>query len=631
MSDVTIAELRAGLRTSVEKIVNASGIVKFERDGLQIAIGGKQAQTVFKRGLGTVKATVMYPAMPQDARIKRGEADRLTGYSLHEIGHILDSDISVFSQAQQEGKLTRELMNGIEDARVERDLIRMGGAGGARSCLSTLATSSLQKSFENGYDPNKVSDLPVTLSMLGRAQLGIDVRGVEEIWEKMTPANRKFIEGVLPRLSKLSSGIGGTLEALECARQILKELPPPPQPPQQQQQEGEQQQGDGKQGGGKSKGKPQEQPQEQPQGGGESDGDGEGESEPQSDTQQGGGYSPGSNEDFQPQDAKDASLDVRSADVSDDIEDLAKKIRAREGGGDEQFGWTRSQFLDRGESSRDDEYNYLRNQVPPMGRVKNQLSQIIVAPEEAGWFGTQASGRFDRRRITDLSVGSENVFRRRWEKDGHESAVTLLVDGSGSMCGHNIHSAMSVVVSFSETLESMGVSFEACIFQDHWEDDKLADYSDTQGKELPEVRTTFEGAKRNSGAGSVRLLVIKPRNATLRRYRGTIADGTSCASGGTPDYAAIIACADRMLPLPERRKVLFVITDGNGAGAARILKLVKTYKNLGVDIIGVGIGQDVSEQYELSLTVSQLSDLAGSSMKLLLKQFDKYKDTVVVR
>jgi Cobalamin biosynthesis protein CobT VWA domain len=656
MNDVTIAELRAGLQTSVEKIVNASGKAKFNPGGLQITVGGQQAQTIFKRGAAdTLQAAIIYPAMPIDASIKRGEADRLTGYSLHEIGHILYTDIDMLKGAAACGTLTKELSNGIEDVRIENALVRTKGVGGARSCLSTLATSGLQKSFENGYDPNKVTNLPVTLAYLGREYTGFNVEGTDAIWEKLTPANRKWIESLLPRVAAVQS----TYNAVELAKQVLREIPPPPQQP----QESDSNEGkDGKDGNAKGNGKGQPKPQDKSDGkGGKSSGqpkpeqnqadeptgsDGDGDEDGDEDAEdgdgnesnesngsqaqgQGGvGYSPtGAGKDFDPTDTKGV---VPSVDVRQSINDLAENVCKREG----MDSYHQMSF---GSTERQEHqpayghlpvYEALKHEAPAMGRVKNQLSQIIVAPEEGGWFGNQSAGRLDKRRLSDLPAGGENVFRRRWEKEGHESAVTLLLDGSSSMGCGNMRAAVGVAVSFAETLESMGVSFEACVFHNSfalshgW---KNQVYQDTNGSRRLDTRTS----QLIDGTETVRLDIIKPRNKRLNQYRGTMGAAAQSAIGGTPDYAAIMGCADELLKRTERRKILFVITDGDGAGPSSIMKLVKLYKKLGVDIIGIGIKHDVSQQYELSMKVNNLSDLAGSAMKLLLKQFDKYKETVV--
>jgi hypothetical protein len=85
-------------------------------------------------------------------------------------------------------------------------------------------------------------------------------------------------------------------------------------------------------------------------------------------------------------------------------------------------------------------------------------------------------------------------------------------------------------------------------------------------------------------------------------------------NGATNDAAAIRFCGDLLLKRSEARRILFVLTDGEGDGQMARAN-VDTLERLGVTVIGIGIGLDVSGVYPNNVRVNDGNALAATSFK----------------
>ena len=84
--------------------------------------------------------------------------------------------------------------------------------------------------------------------------------------------------------------------------------------------------------------------------------------------------------------------------------------------------------------------------------------------------------------------------------------------------------------------------------------------------------------------------------------------------GATNDAQAIRFCGNLLLQRSEERRILFVLTDGNGDHEMARAN-VDTLERLGVTVIGIGIGLNVSEVYPNNIQVNDASSLAAASFK----------------
>jgi len=125
-------------------------------------------------------------------------------------------------------------------------------------------------------------------------------------------------------------------------------------------------------------------------------------------------------------------------------------------------------------------------------------------------------------------------------------------------------------------------------------------------------------------------LVFKDFNDTLRSSRGAIASIRDAIDGNNTDYEFIFNEIEVLKKRPEKRKVLFVLSDGHPQHQGCIsskeeMRLAYTLlqeakKNHGIQSVGIGIQSSyVSKVYPEWVEVKNVSDLSGKVFNKLTK------------
>jgi uncharacterized protein YegL len=184
-------------------------------------------------------------------------------------------------------------------------------------------------------------------------------------------------------------------------------------------------------------------------------------------------------------------------------------------------------------------------------------------------------GRLNVSAIASISTGKANVFKRHLEEGGIDSAVAIAIDVSDSMCGSELDNAVKTAYALIETLEQARVATAVFTFGDC-------------------------------------VSMIKPFGMNVRKAKQVIQHVRT--NGGTNDYFAIKFGHDMLYNRSEARKILFVVTDGDGH-VQEVKRQVQSGSALGVTTIGIGIGVDVSRVYANSITVLNHRDLGNASFK----------------
>jgi cobalamin biosynthesis protein CobT len=164
---------------------------------------------------------------------------------------------------------------------------------------------------------------------------------------------------------------------------------------------------------------------------------------------------------------------------------------------------------------------------------------------------------------------SDRLFKRRSEVAGTDSAVTVVIDCSGSMSGDRMQNAVDVCYALLSTLSQAGVATSVVTF-------------------------------------STYVSVLKPWNMTHQKAKGLL----ECldANGGTNDYGAVNYAHGMLYRRPEQRKVCFVLTDGEGDPDATRMQC-ESGARLGVTTIGIGIQQNVHGVYPNAVRIDNLADM----------------------
>jgi Mg-chelatase subunit ChlD len=181
--------------------------------------------------------------------------------------------------------------------------------------------------------------------------------------------------------------------------------------------------------------------------------------------------------------------------------------------------------------------------------------------------------------LTKHSI-SETLFQRRYEEEGIDSAVVILLDVSGSMYDGisvgvgkprvtRMASAAPVCVALLETLSAAQVATALVTFDDFTS-------------------------------------VLKPWNMNYRKAVTMLEK--IAGMGGSDDATALMHVHQMLYRRPEKRRICFVLTDGQG-DIQQAKAQVASAARLGVTTIGIGINADVSHVYPNNVKIDSLEDL----------------------
>jgi hypothetical protein len=185
-----------------------------------------------------------------------------------------------------------------------------------------------------------------------------------------------------------------------------------------------------------------------------------------------------------------------------------------------------------------------------------------------------AGGRIIAQRHWRLArLGDTRVFAKKRIANGIEAAATLLVDSSYSM-KERLQPALEVTLAFSLALQRLGVRTKVVRFP----------ASDTV---LLETLQQFGES---------------PRRCT-ERCRGISADG------GTPIGAATAVETELLLQQNRLKNFLAIVTDDEPGDPDTYLAALAQARELDVQVVGVGIGCDISQWIPESVSITNVDQL----------------------
>ena len=162
---------KRGVESTLERVFkNAGG--RF--DTLEFVWSGSTAGIIFERIGATIKAKILFPAINEASDIPRAKFNNLIGYALHELGHAWFTDNDPWDDARREhGGFVANLINGLEDPRIELKVIESGYAPNSRALFEDLTNSVLAK---NGYvEADDLKNVPFLLAIEGRRLNGYHI------------------------------------------------------------------------------------------------------------------------------------------------------------------------------------------------------------------------------------------------------------------------------------------------------------------------------------------------------------------------------------------------------------------------------------------------------------------------
>lgn len=245
-----------------------------------------------------------------------------------------------------------------------------------------------------------------------------------------------------------------------------------------------------------------------------------------------------------------------------------------------------------------------------VGKLQKDIERMMAAQSLSVRVPGHRSGRLHSASLHRMMAADDRVFNRKHEHRTKATAVTLLVDNSGSMMGEKLRVAMVAAYALAMTMERVGIPCELIGFTTGGYSSAYTKMSD-EDRKVQYNRTVSINMPIYKGFDERVNSTVKGRIAHMANNQpgcNTNVDG-ECL-----EYAAV-----RLLKRKEPRKVMLVLSDGQPAGASNAAAHLKTVvgdlvKN-GIDIAGIGIQDDsVRHFYPKHMVLHNVEDLPGIVM-----------------
>ena len=219
-------------------------------------------------------------------------------------------------------------------------------------------------------------------------------------------------------------------------------------------------------------------------------------------------------------------------------------------------------------------------------RLQGLLQSSVSKRHRNGYYG-----RSNPQRLYKAAVEEPRIFSARSLSPGLNTAIHILLDTSGSMTEHRLRTATQACFALVTALQGIkGIGLAVTAFP--------AEPLRIPGTKQAKIQTVFP----------------------LLRHKEKVHDRfVSCACGGTPMGSAMWWVLQQMVPLPEKRKLILVITDGEPDDREPVKLAAQQAAAMGVEIYGVGICTPSVQQLfpDTSQVISTVEELPQAVFGLL--------------
>lgn len=590
-------------------------------------------------GAKTDGNTVVLPSQDPSKMMTKKQYAVGQGFANHETMHNLCTDMGLltdtFKRFKAEGKkLATACANAIEDVRIERAASKL--YPGIPHQIASTADYAAKMFIDDVLpkDEDIVKDFkrigPIAITWRGRQRLGYESPYINKCLELMPQEMLEKVDKWCDLVESLEDGamgpgefdqqasFQGTKKALQLAEILAKEI----DDIEEEEEDGDDDQNQNNNGGGgqsSGSGKP---------GGGVSQNHGGTGNNGASINKQAGGGAGGSHDEP----------------INPDMDAAVMKLLSQ---GEKGNGWRPiSTALDvwvtkdthrNGRTARSEDlsnkdniqmYNKMLSELGSRTAVmKRKFERALLTAAEADYVSGQRSGRLDvRKRGVQIIQGKENIFRKKMDGQNVDTAVSIVVDASGSMHDERMYLASQVCVALAECLEKTTVDLEVLAFRATHpaglvKDEIIRKYEEVVRRVVSAARGGDQRAMGFHRAAPVMMFELKAFDEGLRSAKTSLGCMPYLAGGTTPDGDAILKAATRLMANPKPKKIMLVLTDG-GSGYEVVKGSCTDYtkmainhctKNLGINMIGVGIMSDHGESmYKNWTCVNNLGDLDKS-------------------
>lgn len=536
---------------------------------------------------------IVLPAMPTGAEISVDDAMVLRGYVDHEAGHIRHTDFKVWDSVKDKpDSPLRKIWNCLEDVRVEANVIDeyQGSQKNLKAVSEKVSERELDYLQKNPAALSQVDANSIGTAIVKKGRKPYGGENGDKVFDYLPDNIKKWSDKWIESVHKCKS-TADTLQLAKKIKELVEEDSELESAPEDFEFEpGEGQEGDGEEGEGEAKegkGKPME-----------SGDEGMAQAGDPKEAVEGVGNG------IKPDGSKSSKYKVMSTRWDETYTRTSENKRKDR----RHAAMKRATIAD---------YYKITDKIGPVVNVmRTKLRRVLLSKENRDWdFGRQ-QGRLDTKRLTSAYNGFESVYKMRKDREEFDTAVHLLVDLSGSMGlgrpASRMEVAGSAAIAFAECLEGSGIKYQISGF-----DNGFSDYS------YPE-----EYYKMKRGSASfhrvepMNNIIYKGFNDSLQVSRPALSVLPYSTGQNNADRCAVLWAYKELTKMPQKRKVLIVLSDGQPEnemvnGDYRVLyeglKDAVTDISKKVECVGIGIqSKSVSEYYKNSIVIDRLEDLSGT-------------------
>lgn len=591
-------------------------------EAMVAGITKKTIKHVYKGdGAATAPGLMILPRIVATSLFPMRHVRILLGYTAHEISHQLKTDFDLLKKLiddpaydKRKKQQIKEFWNAIEDYRIEK-LIKREYPGFHVYIDDTRDFSAKRfcERVDSGLVPPAALANPYQIGSVALTWIGAELnkyrtRAPREALGRLESSLLQWIESWSPDMAKVET----CQEALDLAIVIVEELD---RLRQQQGEDGEDDEGDdsgneeNSQSGGNGKGKPKEkrdqngsEPSEEGEKGdagsdeGNADGssgsgssgqpideednapsDGAGESGTDEEGEADGSSKDGGSQSPRPQlKVKDGDEQSEAEAADLEIDDLANAINSMKGpeakdpnlvdekeiaGCGAMDDKVRIENISRGQVA----YSAIRRQVgAPAARAAGILRRLLQSTARRTWQGGMEEGILDFDRVVGMTRGDQDIYRQQQVRTSVNTAVSLLLDNSGSMNGHPIRMCQETAVVLDMAIQGSRTNVEI---------------------------TGFTGSADRPVLYRYRAFGQKGQAASA-----SLGNMDQVGLGGTPVSTPLMEAWRRLSQQKEPRRIMIIVSDGgadyNDVQAARAAHDFIVAR--GCTVLGIAIGYDQS-------------------------------------
>lgn len=524
-------------------------------------LGLHQVSIGWRYGISTAcinsRGVLWLADIADDAVVSRAVFEDYCGFVIHELLHRKYTDFSV----RGDTPYVQRLHNAVEDVWIERNAVKGKLTGNIEALLANLINNMIDKAFDADVDWANPLQYPFVFAAHGRR------------YAKRVP----LADGLKPIFDKASDMIDdctSSADTLDVAKWIMGQL----MLLDNDQQSDDQQDGD-----------TPETDQDDQQGGENGEGEGEGQGDETSTSEGAGdGEDNGAGQSEQGKGGETAEGDgVGKATAPDEHSDPVEVEPTNQA--PEDCGGAGSYCEGSGLCDADNHANLSRRADPRFtilptvpAKLRYEVKRLFENSGLSEFQRNRKAGSVNVHALPTVAMGGERLFKRRQETEGIDSAVCIVLDVSGSMFkdygnpnAQRMTAAIQTTAALLDTLHRAGVA--TCVL--------------TFGDETA---------------------ILKPWDMNPKKVNDLLV--RMDVGGGSNDYFAIRYGHGLLMQRHEQRKVMFVITDGDGA-KEDAKSQVEAGERLGITTIGVGIQYNVSDVYSNNVNVRTIEDLGSASFK----------------